>query len=36
VSAFATLTILSKNSLMENLGQDYVRTAYAKVSANAA
>jgi len=30
VSAFATLTILSKNSLMENLGQDYVRTAYAK------
>jgi microcin C transport system permease protein len=30
VSAFATLTILSKNSLMENLGQDYVRTAFAK------
>jgi microcin C transport system permease protein len=24
------LTILTKNSLMENLGQDYVRTAYAK------
>jgi microcin C transport system permease protein len=30
VGAFATLTILSKNSLMENLGQDYVRTAFAK------
>ena len=30
VGSFATLTILSKNSLMENLGQDYVRTAYAK------
>ena len=30
LSAFATLTILSKNSLMENLGQDYVRTAFAK------
>ena len=28
--SFATLTILSKNSLMENLGQDYVRTAFAK------
>ncbi len=27
---FATLTILTKNSLMENLGQDYVRTAFAK------
>jgi len=27
---FASLTILSKNSLMENLGQDYVRTAFAK------
>lgn len=27
---FATLTILMKNSLMENLGQDYVRTAFAK------
>ncbi len=30
VSAFATETILTKNSLMENLGQDYVRTAFAK------
>lgn len=30
VSSFATLTILTKNSLMENLGQDYVRTAFAK------
>jgi microcin C transport system permease protein len=30
VGAFATQTILTKNSLMENLGQDYVRTAYAK------
>lgn len=28
--SFATLTILAKNSLMENLGQDYVRTAFAK------
>ncbi len=30
VGSFATLTILTKNSLMENLGQDYVRTAFAK------
>jgi microcin C transport system permease protein len=30
VGAFATQTILTKNSLMENLGQDYVRTAFAK------
>jgi microcin C transport system permease protein len=30
IESFATLTILMKNSLMENLGQDYVRTAYAK------
>ncbi len=30
VGGFATLTILTKNSLMENLGQDYVRTAFAK------
>lgn len=30
VGSFATLTILTKNSLMENLGQDYVRTALAK------
>ncbi len=28
--SFATLTILMKNSLMENLSQDYVRTAFAK------
>ncbi|MEQ1500750.1 MAG: ABC transporter permease subunit [Myxococcota bacterium] len=28
--SFATLTVLMKNALMENLGQDYVRTAYAK------
>lgn len=27
---FATLTILMKNSLMENLGADYIRTAFAK------
>ena len=27
---FATLTILTKNSLMENMAQDYVRTAFAK------
>jgi microcin C transport system permease protein len=30
LTEFATLTILTKNSLMENLGQDYVRTAFAK------
>ncbi len=30
VGGFATLTILTKNSLMENLGQDYIRTAFAK------
>ncbi len=30
VPSFATLTVLMKNSLMENLGQDYVRTAFAK------
>jgi microcin C transport system permease protein len=30
IAGFATLTILMKNSLMENLGQDYVRTAFAK------
>jgi microcin C transport system permease protein len=30
IESFATLTILMKNSLMENLGQDYVRTAFAK------
>jgi microcin C transport system permease protein len=27
---FATLTILTKNALMENMAQDYVRTAFAK------
>ena len=30
VSAFASLTVLMKNSLLENLSQDYVRTAFAK------
>jgi len=30
MSMFATLTILTKNSLIDNLGQDYVRTAFAK------
>ena len=30
VGAFATITILMKNSLMDNLSQDYVRTAFAK------
>jgi len=30
IESFAALTILMKNSLMENLGQDYIRTAYAK------
>lgn len=30
VGSFATLTVVMKNSLMENLGQDYVRTAFAK------
>ena len=30
IGSFATQTILTKNSLMENLGQDYVRTAFAK------
>ena len=30
IGSFATLTILMKNSLMENLSQDYVRTAFAK------
>jgi len=27
---FASMTVLMKNSLMENLGKDYVRTAFAK------
>lgn len=30
VSGFAVMTMLMKNSLLENLGQDYVRTAFAK------
>ena len=30
IGSFATETILTKNSIMENLGQDYVRTAFAK------
>jgi microcin C transport system permease protein len=30
VGGFATLTILTKNSLLENMAQDYVRTAFAK------
>ena len=30
VSAFASLTVLMKNSLLENLSQDYVRTAFEK------
>jgi len=30
LGGFATMTILMKNSLLENLGADYVRTAFAK------
>ncbi len=30
ISDFALLTVLMKNSLLENLSQDYVRTAFAK------
>ena len=30
VGSFATETILTKNAMMESLGQDYVRTAFAK------
>ncbi len=30
LASFAGLTVLMKNSLMENLSQDYVRTAFAK------
>jgi microcin C transport system permease protein len=30
VGSFATQTILTKNALMETLGQDYIRTAFAK------
>lgn len=30
ISGFATLTILTKNSVIENLSQDYIRTAFSK------
>ena len=30
IASFATMTILMKNSLLENLSQDYIRTAFAK------
>lgn len=30
IGGFATMTILMKNSLLDNLGADYVRTAFAK------
>ncbi len=30
IGGFASMTILMKNSLLENLGSDYVRTAFAK------
>ena len=30
LGSFATLTVLMKNSLMENMSQDYVRTAFSK------
>ena len=30
IGSFATLTILTKNSVIENLSQDYVRTAFSK------
>jgi microcin C transport system permease protein len=30
LGSFATLTILTKNALLENMSQDYVRTAFAK------
>jgi microcin C transport system permease protein len=30
MGGFATMTILMKNSLLDNLGADYVRTAFAK------
>jgi microcin C transport system permease protein len=30
IGGFATMTILTKNSLLNNLSQDYVRTAFAK------
>lgn len=30
IASFASLTVLMKNSLLENLSQDYIRTAFAK------
>ncbi|MBN1967817.1 MAG: ABC transporter permease subunit [Candidatus Delongbacteria bacterium] len=30
IGSFATMTVLMKNSLLENLGADYVRTAFSK------
>jgi microcin C transport system permease protein len=30
IQSFATMTLLMKNSLLENLSQDYIRTAFAK------
>jgi len=30
IGSFATLTVLMKNGLLENLSQDYIRTAFAK------
>ena len=30
IASFATLTVLMKNGLLENLSQDYIRTAFAK------
>jgi microcin C transport system permease protein len=30
ITSFATLTVLMKNSLLDNMSQDYVRTAFAK------
>ena len=30
IGSFATLTILTKNSVIENISQDYIRTAYSK------
>ncbi len=30
IGSFATLTILTKNSVIENLSQDYIRTAFSK------
>jgi microcin C transport system permease protein len=30
IGSFATLTILTKNTVIDNLGQDYIRTAFSK------